>query len=567
MVDFNEFLEIIDKNKDGYFLIENRSGFAYLCVFPPSSQTKAKRVEFHQVVERLNLFQIQYDPDLVKQIVDKADGQWYKIGTWTEPESIDAKFTITITEDFKKAYIEIIPPVYKGKWIQYDDVISELLKKGIKIGIKEDVILKIINKEFKELNEINEEKKEEYTFKYLIAEAIEPIPPVDGRIQFYCNPFPRAKPKELESGKVDFRSLNVIQICNKGDLLAEILPPLSGKNGVDLFANPILSGEGKKAILEAGENTELKDNKLYATISGQIKVNVSLDLNFAKISVAPILEIENVDFSTGNIDFPGTVKIKNRILDGFEVKAKDDIIIEKSVSNVKIISDGEIVLYGGILGRGDSYVFAKGNIFAKFIQNSQVSSNKSIYVEDLILHSEVMAKEEIHIHQGRGEIIGGKIICGKKLIAKRIGSVAEPYTLIFCGIDPQILNQIHAINQDLDKNKKILEEIQKNQKYLETNPEKLKIEKNKQFYEKLILAKEKIQKKVESLNYQKEVLLTSTKNQVEEARVYFKEIIFPNVEIIFGAKNRRYKQTKIPIKRSGYFKYHTEDRIVKFYSD
>ncbi|GIX41045.1 MAG: polymerase [Leptospiraceae bacterium] len=560
MVDFKEFIENIDKNKDGYFLIENRNGSAYLCVFPPADK-KGKYVDYKDVIQRLNLFQIEYNEEQVKNIVKRADGQWYEIGKWIEPESEDAKFEIILSDDFRKAYIEIIPPVYKGKWITFEDILETLKEKGIKVGIKEDLLYKIANRELNELKEEGEWKK-----RFLIAEAIEPEPTIDGKIQFYCDPFPRTKPKEDESGKVDFRSLNVIQVCNQGDLIAEVIPPKKGKDGIDILGNPIPCGEGKSAVLEAGENTELKGNQIYALISGQIKVQATEDLSFAKISITEVLEIENVDFSTGNIDFPGTVRIKNKILDGFEIKAKEDIIIEKSVSNVKIFSGGDIILYGGILGRGFSYVFAEGNVYAKFIQNSQVGAKKSIYVEELILHSEIMAGEEIHIYQGRGELIGGKTICGKKLIARRIGSIAEPHTIIYAGILPEVLNELNEINLEIDKNKKLLEEVKKNQKFLETHPEKLEIEKNKNFYQKLLLAKYKLEQKIQNLNYQKELLLSSNKSHLE-ARIYIKEILYPNVEIFFGAKNKKYKQMKIPLNRSGYFKYDPKDRLVRFYQD
>jgi hypothetical protein len=43
--------------------------------------------------------------------------------------------------------------------------------------------------------------------------------------------------------------------------------------------------------------------------------------------------------------------------------------------------------------------------------------------------------------------------------------------------------------------------------------------------------------------------------------------MYPNVEIFFGAKNKKYKQTKIPLNRSGYFRYDPKDRIVRFYQD
>ncbi|MCS7205280.1 MAG: FapA family protein [Leptospiraceae bacterium] len=563
MTDVREIFNAFDSHDDGYFLIENRENTAYLCVFPPTTKM-GRKVTLSEVQARLELFEISYDIEQVKTIVERADGKWHALGNWKEPESEDAKWEILISEDKKSAYLKITPPVYKGKWINSEEIWKALREKGIIIGIQEELLEKIINRELEELKDFTQNETWEKTF--LIAKAIDPQQSTDGKIRFYFDPFPRAKPKENPNGKVDLRALNVIQVCKEKDLLAEILPPIKGKPGVDIFGNPIPPIEGKCAQIEAGENTELIDGKLYAKIAGQVKIQTNSDFTHAKIQVIPVLTLENVDFSVGNIEFPGTVYIKNRILDGFEVKAGEDIIIEKSVGSVKLSSQGDIILHGGIMGRGQGFVYAEGNIYARFIQNSQVYAKKSVYVEDLIFHSEVLAGEEIHIHQGRGELIGGKSICGQKLISKRIGAVAEPHTLIYVGIPPETLKEINKINEEIERNSRLLAEIEKNIKYLENQPAKLQEEKHKRYYEKLKLAKQKLQQKQENYLNQKEILLLSSKAQ-PQGEVHIQEIIFPNVEIIFGNKSAKYKQTKTPIKFSCKIAYDTKNRVPKILYD
>lgn len=554
-MDFNEFLQDLEKSEEGYFLIENQSGKAYLCVFPASNPKK--KVKWEEVQKRLDLFNIHYDQNYVKKIVNAAEGKWYEIGEWEEPESIDAKFDIIINEDFTEAYIEITPPVYKGKWFTYEELKNKIKQMNIKIGVEDFFLKQLAERRLPELQEKGEWKK-----KFLIAKGILPEPSTNGKIKFYFNPHPHRKPKETEDGKVDFKNLNLIQSCQKDQLLAEILPPQKGKEGIDILGNPIPTTTPVEAVLEVGENTVLRGNQLFSLIDGQIKTETNEDYTYAKISVVEVLELENVDFSTGNIDFTGTVRVKNKVLDGFEIKAKGDIIIEKTVSNVSLFSKSDIILYGGIVSYEGGMVNADGNIYAKFIQNAQVSAKKSIYVEELIIHSEVIAGEEIHIEQGRGELIGGRTICHRKIVAKKIGAVAEPNTIIYLGISPELLIQFNHLTEQIEKNKKLLTEIQKNKSYLENHPDKL--EKNKDFYNKLKLAEEKLKQKIENFIQQKEMLLYSEKGNIEGI-LEVREILYPNVEIIFGAKNKKYKQLKTPLYKAGYFKYDATERIVRFY--
>ncbi len=560
MVDFEDFLEQIDKQKEGYFLVENRLGKAYLAVFSPQNKKNIKqRVSLDEVIQRLDVFQIHYDLEKVRKIVEEASGIWYEIGLWEEPESEDAKIHIRIENNFKEALLEITPPVYKGKWISYEKLKQEIESANIRIGVDDELLKKIANRELDELKNIKE------PLNFLIAKAIEPIPPESGKIKFYFNPEPKIHLKEDEYGKVDFRSLNIIQTCGANELLAEIIPSKEGKEGLDILGNPIPCGEPAKAVIEAGENTELRDNQLYSIIAGQIKFITNPNLTYAKIYVEPILRLEKVDFSTGNIEFPGTVIISERVLDGFEVKSRGDIIIEKSIGNVKLYSEGDIILNGGIISKGNAIVYSEKDIYARFIQNANITAKNNLYVEELILHSEILVGKELHIFQGRGEIIGGKIVCGEKIIAKKIGSVAEPYTQIFMGILPDIFLRINDINSEIEKNSKLLKEIEKNMNYLENHQEKLEDEKTRKFYEKLKIANEKLKNLQNNLYYQKEILILNEKSNLE-AMVIIRECLFPNVEIIFGARNRKYKQQKTTLNRQGYLKYSQKDHIVKFYS-
>lgn len=61
-----------------------------------------------------------------------------------------------------------------------------------------------------------------------------------------------------------------------------------------------------------------------------------------KIFVSNVLELVNVDNSTGDIDYEGDVVVKGNVLAGFTVKATGDITVSGIVEGATVIA-GEIL--------------------------------------------------------------------------------------------------------------------------------------------------------------------------------------------------------------------------------
>ncbi len=64
-----------------------------------------------------------------------------------------------------------------------------------------------------------------------MAKGISPIDGKDGYIKYYFDLEKKLIPKILEDGTVDYRELDIINNVNKGDLLAEAIPPKEGQEG------------------------------------------------------------------------------------------------------------------------------------------------------------------------------------------------------------------------------------------------------------------------------------------------------------------------------------------------
>ena len=160
----------------------------------------------------------------------------------------------------------------------------------------------------------------------------------------------------------------------------------------------------KRATLRFGKNVLQSEDRM--SISSQVDGCVSLVDD--QVFVSDLYEVENVDNSTGNIEFEGSVQVNGNVCSGFSVIAQGNVIVKGVVEGAFIRADGDIVITRGMNGMSKGRLEAGGNIIAKFLENS--TANASGYVSaESILHSKVMAGSEITVTGRRGNITGGHV--------------------------------------------------------------------------------------------------------------------------------------------------------------
>lgn len=164
-----------------------------------------------------------------------------------------------------------------------------------------------------------------------------------------------------------------------------------------------------------------------------------------------VLELVNVDNSTGDIDYEGDVVVKGNVLAGFTVKATGDITVSGIVEGATVIAGGNITFNRGIQGMTRAVVKAGGNIVSKFIESAEnVSAGGSIEA-DSILHSKVTAKSTIKASGRNGLIIGGDVKAVNMIEAKTIGNAMGTNTSVGVGVDPSMKRRVDELKNSLGK--------------------------------------------------------------------------------------------------------------------
>ena len=362
---------------------------------------------------------------------------------------------ISLSKDRLSAYAEFSESISDS--ITMDFVMEEARNKGIVYGlIPEGIEDALRNKRFSE--------------PILIASGRPYKKGRDASIEFYTDP-PRIDYTSEEHNKerVDYREFFPIKCVNTGDLLAKKTPLIEGNPGVDVRGEPILPPLVKDVNFKPGENTEVSENglELYATASG---IPIRIDHS---VKISPIYVVKgDVDYSVGNIDFLGSVRISGNVIQGFRVRATDDIIIDGIVEGAEVISGHNIVIQNGIVGGEHSRIEAKSDLSTKFINGANIKVEGVVRAVGSIIAAEVEAGIGVVAEGDEGIISGGKITAGEYVIAEFLGSHMGINTKILVGSNKELFNSYLGL-------KRMISDAETELEWLERDVKNYKQEENK----------------------------------------------------------------------------------------
>ncbi len=341
--------------------------------------------------------------------------------------------------------------------ISKEEILSALKSVGIKFGLMEGNLEKLVR------HPITEEP-------VLIAKGKPPVDGNDAIVEHRLSGEKREKkPVMLKNGSVNYKEVRSYDVVSAGDILAVKKGATKGENGVDVFGNEIPAKDGKDVKIPNGKNTKLiRDGTvLIATRDGIPKIGENV------IEVEEVLEIDgDVDYSTGNVDFPGDVHIKGGVKPTFVVKAKGNVKIDGIIEAATVQSEMNVECHG-VKGKNKGIIYAKGDIRAMFLENANVECKGSLYVRDSIVNSVVRAGKSVEVLEGKGEIVGSNIAAKISVSAKRIGSWISSSTRIEVGIDPELRDRISELSAKIYIDKENLEKVMKLVEALEDMKKKL----------------------------------------------------------------------------------------------
>ncbi|MCH5185060.1 MAG: DUF342 domain-containing protein [Oscillospiraceae bacterium] len=352
---------------------------------------------------------------------------------------------VDIADDKMKAYVKFIEPnadeMSNDIEINFENVIEILKRNRVTYGLREDNIKEAIE----------DELFDEY---FLAAEGTDPVDGINASIEYKKNLESSMKPKLDYKGNVDYLNVDNYISVKAGEVLAVYIPAVRAVTGFNVFGKSVRATEGKSFKIPNGKNTEILEDGVTVVS----KIDGLLQMLGGKISVLPVLSINSdVDTSTGNVDFVGSVKVYGNVFAGMKIKAKGSVEINGTVEGATIDAEGDIIINGGIKGMEKAIISSKGNIVTRYIENAFVKAKGNITTNSIV-QSKTESGGKINVTGTNGSIIGGTARAAKSIVCKKLGSHNYIQTTAEVGFSAEINedmksleSQIQAIKTELAK--------------------------------------------------------------------------------------------------------------------
>jgi uncharacterized protein (DUF342 family) len=362
----------------------------------------------------------------------------------------DFTIDVEIAEDAMQATINLSPPM-GGRKANIEDVIAALLEAGVSVGVDRETLLEACEAGSAEhLMAARGESAQEGSE----SDFVELLPATSDRA-----------PRVDENGLIDYREHAGLTLVEPGTALLRRVPAVQGLPGRNVMGQLIAPrpvrdepfAENLPGARVSEENPEL----LTAAIAGA-PVRVQ-----GGVMVEPVLRVREVNLSSGNIYFEGTVEVEGDVIQGMRVQASGDIFIGGTVEGGSLDAKGNVSIKGGIIAA--SRVHADGSISARFVEGSSLDAGTVISLDDAALDASLMARNQILIgskNPQRGRLIGGLAKAKLLLQVPLLGSENSGVTKVELGYDPELEASFQKLEQRIAQEKLNEDNLQKVCKHL-----------------------------------------------------------------------------------------------------
>jgi len=427
-----------------------------------------------------------------------------------------AKYDLRISEDSMVASLKLIddgrPPTIGG-------IKAFLKEKGVVVGIKSEVIEEIVS-------------EPRYDREYVIAYGIPPKVGNDAQLTLHQNIVEKLN---SENDYIDLKESSQLIIVKRGDILAEIIPQTKGEPGKTVRGEKIDGIPGKELKLKLGNNVELNNNKIISKIDGKF---VSKEASSEEISldVSDEHKIDgNIDYSTGNVRFPGKLIINGDVKSGFYVEATSYLEIKGVVESATVFCEGEAKVFG-IKGAGKSSIKAK-ILRCNYIENADVEAKEDVIVKTAIVNSNIKAGKHVIVEGGTGKISGGYTLATNLIEAETLGSEMGVRTVCEVGVLPGLNEELTKLEQKIGLDMDTIRKLSSIIKGLQNLRDKGKIDQERlEYYKKSFNTYKMLLSEIKTDKERLEEIREKIQASKESAFIVAKKAAYPGTEIIIHKK-------------------------------
>ena len=363
-------------------------------------------------------------------------------------EALNGRFELTVKSDRMSCSLQLQAPK-DGKGIDYQQIVDRITEREIKAPMALDDVKAAVD----ELNALNNHE----TRILLLARGTPPVNGLNEKIKLNVDLETVYTPRVAENGVIDYRGGPRFPFVRGGEVAGILYPATEGgEPGTDVLGNPVEPRDGEALGLALNESFELIDEVredrpvklLRAKTSGLLVKNKNA------IIIDPVFKADEINYSTGNIDFDGTVIIKETIADGFRVRATKDIHIGGSIGACTVESKRSVIIKGGVNGRKTGRIAAEKDVYAKFAENCHVQSKGDMYLSSHCLLSDLVSGSKIYVgmNHTKGRVIGSRLYAWHLIRTDFVGSEKTSIdSTLWVGVNKPIHEEMRKLKPKMDR--------------------------------------------------------------------------------------------------------------------
>ncbi|MBO1014637.1 DUF342 domain-containing protein [Achromobacter sp. SD115] len=382
---------------------------------------------------------------------------------------IDGSLELELDAARMSALLTLLPPK-GGKPVTLEAVRQVLAERGIVHGILEQELIDAVTQGRRETTQI-----------------ARGTPPTRGTPTRFESLLDRLKPRGQdidELAQVDYRDLGSLLLVTPGMPLMRRTPPLPGVDGATVLGEPILPDELPDTPFAsdlAGAVVDPEDPLLLrAAIAG------TPTLVSHGVQVNPMVEVDAVNLSTGNIHFEGSLLVRGDIAATMEVHVTGDVVVNGTMEAALVEAGGNVTVKGGIIGLAEALqdaaaaartarIVCGGALRAKFIENAVISAGKDVDVEREVRQSSIATGGSVNVgppNTQQSAITGGQTRAMQAVRAGTIGSPSGIPTLVQAGLDPHADIKRAALARKRQKMHEEKSKLEQLLMFLKANPQR-----------------------------------------------------------------------------------------------
>ncbi|ATC93941.1 DUF342 domain-containing protein [Pseudoalteromonas tunicata] len=524
------------------FEFNEQSKTVELLQHPIESGFPASAAQLLEAIEASPYCEFQIDLALIRTLF--TDSKLTLKPPFIIAKAIDATVSVRVDETNMSAQATFIA-AQGGQIATFETVKEAIINAGVQKGVSGRAIEDFLGRQF--------EASAGESYSAIIAHGRRAKDGDDTRFVRLCATAQDRilSPQVQADGKVDMRDLGAIITVNPGAPLMQRIPPTKGEDGFTVFGDELIAKPGRDFSLMVMDGTAIDPNNPNVLVAAAVGVPVALSRG---MRVDDVICYDNIDVTTGHVEFDGSVIVSGDIKDGMKVKATGDITVMGFVESAIVQSDSVITIVNGAIGRkreeDDDFtcvIKGKGSISLGYAQYSQVFSEQDLMIDKQVLHCELSAGRLIRVGKGdkpRGKIIGGKILNALRVETGELGAPSGTRTQVFIG---QYWHELREKQSQLSELEKALNAKSAALRQARKKAEKIPSKQQKQLYlSKIAASDEQLLLKLKHVYRNKEILKNKLNGLLKNSRVTINELMHPGVELQIARDNKTFSRIYPP---------------------